>query len=765
MSCDWEEDLDNASSGVSRMDIDCGSTNYSNNDSERPNRVLGSGLLGRKNGVGRGRGIFMTMNSGENSENFSSDRPSRGRSCFKCNEEGHMARECPNAGQAGGGESSFGSGRPSRREPNKCYKCNEEGHMARDCPNAGQGGDSGNSYGNNRPPRRDGNKCFKCQEEGHRARDCPNSAQTDNEGSSFGNSYSGRSRDSNDTSQRKCYKCNGEGHFARECPNSAQDDDGNKKDFKKSGCFKCGEDGHLAKDCENPTQQRVGENGEVKPAPVTYVPTELSEEELFDQGVSVGINFSAYQSAAVKVSSTDDTPNIHKKIESFSEANLRKLLLDNIAKAKYTTPTPVQKHTIPVVMSGRDLMACAQTGSGKTAAFLLPILHYILSNNIDCSLEDNQIRPTALVLSPTRELAIQIFNEARKFANESIVRVCICYGGTSVSHQIRTMQRRGCHILVATPGRLLDFVNKGSITFSSMKFLVLDEADRMIDMGFKPDVDKVVEHPTTPPKGERQTLMFSATFSVNIQQLAKNYLNDYVFVAVGIVGSANVDVKQTVLQIDKVNKREALVGFIKDQLEENRDEKILVFVETKRMADFIAVYLCNNEINATSIHGDRFQHQREEALSEFKSGKRNVLVATAVAARGLDIKGVGIVMNFDMPKDIDEYVHRIGRTGRVGNPGKAVSYFDIGMDAHLSEDLVKLLRDAGQEVPDWLVQCSATSGVSDGSYTGQKTFGALDIRKKGIKTEMYPIPALAAFGGPLPVSDSFPKDEEEESWE
>ncbi|RXG70587.1 ATP-dependent RNA helicase vasa, isoform A, partial [Armadillidium vulgare] len=652
---------------------------------------------------------------------------------FKCNEEGHMARECPNAGQAGGGESSFGSGRPSRREPNKCYKCNEEGHMARTAQMQDRvviqeilmgttdllGG--------------------TCQEGGHRARDCPNSAQTDNEGSSFGNSYSGRSRDSNDTSQRKCYKCNGEGHFARECPNSAQ----------------CGEDGHLAKDCENPTQQRVGENGEVKPAPVTYVPTELSEEELFDQGVSVGINFSAYQSAAVKVSSTDDTPNIHKKIESFSEANLRKLLLDNIAKAKYTTPTPVQKHTIPVIMSGRDLMACAQTGSGKTAAFLLPILHNILSNNIDCSLEDNQIRPTALVLSPTRELAIQIFNEARKFANESIVRVCICYGGTSVSHQIRTMQRRGCHILVATPGRLLDFVNKGSITFSSMKFLVLDEADRMIDMGFKPDVDKVVEHPTTPSQRRK----------ADIQQLAKNYLNDYVFVAVGIVGSANVDVKQTVLQIDKVNKREALVGFIKDQLEENRDEKILVFVETKRMADFIAVYLCNNEVNATSIHGDRFQHQREEALSEFKSGKRNVLVATAVAARGLDIKGVGIVMNFDMPKDIDEYVHRIGRTGRVGNPGKAVSYFDIGMDAHLSEDLVKLLRDAGQEVPDWLVQCSATSGVSDGSYTGQKTFGALDIRKKGIKTEMYPIPALAAFGGPLPVSDSFPKDEEEESWE
>ncbi|KAB7507833.1 ATP-dependent RNA helicase vasa, isoform A [Armadillidium nasatum] len=508
---------------------------------------------------------------------------------------------------------------------------------------------------------------FQCQEEGHRARDCPNSAQTDNEGSSFGNSYSGRSRDSNDTNQKKCFKCNGEGHFARECPNEAQDD-GNKKDFKKYGCFKCGEDGHLAKDCENPTQTgaRVGENGEAKPAPVTYVPTELSEEELFDQGVSVGINFSAYQSAAVKVSSTDDSPNIHKKVESFSEANLRKLLLDNIAKAKYTTPTPVQKHTIPVIMSGRDLMACAQTGSGKTAAFLLPILHNILSNNIDCSLEDNQIRPTALILSPTRELAIQIFNEARKFANESIVRVCICYG---------------------------------SITFSSMKFLVLDEADRMIDMGFKPDVDKVVEHPTTPPKGERQTLMFSATFSVNIQQLAKNYLNDYVFVAVGIVGSANVDVKQTVLQVDKVSKREALVGFIKDQLEENKDEKILVFVETKRMADFIAVYLCTNEINATSIHGDRFQHQREEALSEFKSGKRNVLVATAVAARGLDIKGVGIVMNFDMPKDIDEYVHRIGRTGRVGNPGKAVSYFDLGMDGHLSEDLVKLLTDAGQEVP------------------------------------------------------------------
>ncbi|MCL4124395.1 UNVERIFIED_CONTAM: hypothetical protein GTU68_031926, partial [Idotea baltica] len=216
----------------------------------------------------------------------------------------------------------------------------------------------------------------------------------------------------------------------------------------------------------------------------------------------------------------------------------------------------------------------------------------------------------------------------------------------------------------------------------------------MLDMGFKPAIDKVLNHPSTPDKMKRQTLLFSATFAEEIQQLSKSYLNDYIFVVTGIVGAANIDVKQMLLCVDKADKREKLLSFIKEQLELNPSEKILVFVETKRLADFLALYLSSQDVNSTSIHGDRFQNQREEALSQFKLGVRNVLVATAVAARGLDIKGVGIVVNYDMPKEVDEYVHRIGRTGRVGNAGVAVSYFDLEIDAHLSKPLVKLLSDA-----------------------------------------------------------------------
>ena len=220
--------------------------------------------------------------------------------------------------------------------------------------------------------------------------------------------------------------------------------------------------------------------------------------------------------------------NVPPAVGRFSDCNLRQLLLDNVEKAKYQEPTPIQKHALPIIMKGRDLMACAQTGSGKTAAFLLPILHYILGtlilftftvlklfsfieNQCEDHAYDEQAKPTALIMAPTRELAIQIFNEARKFSVGSVLKVCIVYGGTAVSHQYKTIQK-GCHVLVGTPGRLWDFVERGRISFVDLKFFILDEADRMLDMGFSETIKKVVAHDTCPKTGDRQTLMFSATF-------------------------------------------------------------------------------------------------------------------------------------------------------------------------------------------------------------------------------------------------------------
>jgi len=361
-------------------------------------------------------------------------------------------------------------------------------------------------------------------------------------------------------------------------------------------------------------------------------------------------------------------------------------------------------------------MACAQTGSGKTAAFLLPIIHTLLAEPQDLNFDGDHSEPQAIIVSPTRELTIQIYEEARKFSFNSAIKVVKAYGGTSVNHQ-RQHVLGGCHILVATPGRMNDFVRRGSISFSSTRFVVLDEADRMLDMGFLPNMEEMLGHASMVPTGERRTLMFSATFPEEIQRLAAKFLENYIFVTVGIVGSACTDVEQIFHQVDKFNKRNKLVEILKEE----GCERTLVFVETKRNADFLATYLSENDFQTTSIHGDRQQREREEALTDFKKSKRNILVATAVAARGLDIKNVKHVINYDLPKSIDEYVHRIGRTGRLGNRGKATSFFDDSHDMQIAGDLSRILKQAGQPVPDWL-------GRGGGGSYSSSTFGGRDVR-------------------------------------
>lgn len=525
--------------------------------------------------------------------------------------------------------------------------------------------------------------CFKCGEEGHRKADCPSAGGDGN------------------TKRGGCFKCKSEDHMSRDCD-------------KPDVCRRCGEEGHRARDCEKPEETRVveGEDGQKREI---YVPTEVADDDLFKAGISQGINFDKYEN--IKVKCTGD--NVPPPIKSFQSAGLRTLLNENVLKSGYTKPTPVQKHAIPCILQKRDLMACAQTGSGKTAAFLLPILHSLLEDGCDSHSGECPQKPQAVVVAPTRELAIQIKDEARKFSSSSVMRCVVAYGGTSSGFQLSVLMR-GCNVLIATPGRLMDFVDRGKVSFEEVRYLVLDEADRMLDMGFLPEITRITSSAGMPRKGERQTLMFSATFPDEVQNLAKDHLSDYLFLVVGMVGAACDDVTQVVLPVDKFSKRETLTGILNDV----GTNRTMIFVEKKKDADFLATFLSGEGLPATSIHGDRLQREREEALADFRSGRRPIIVCTGVASRGLDIKDVQHVINYDLPKDIDEYVHRIGRTGRVGNTGKATSFFDPARseDCGVAPALVSILKNAHQEVPDFL----AAVGAGGADLAG--TFGGHDIR-------------------------------------
>ncbi|XP_012778751.1 DEAD-box helicase 3 X-linked a isoform X4 [Maylandia zebra] len=451
-------------------------------------------------------------------------------------------------------------------------------------------------------------------------------------------------------------------------------------------------------------------------------PNERLEHELFSAS-NTGINFEKYDDIPVEATGSSCPPHI----ESFHDVEMGEIIMGNINLSRYTRPTPVQKYAIPIIKSKRDLMACAQTGSGKTAAFLLPVLSQIYTEGPGDALQAaknsgqengrygrRKQYPISLVLAPTRELALQIYDEARKFAYRSRVRPCVVYGGADIGQQIRDLER-GCHLLVATPGRLVDMMERGKIGLDYCHYLVVDEADRMLDMGFEPQIRRIVEQDTMPPKGIRRTMMFSATFPKEIQILARDFLEDYIFLAVGRVGSTSENITQKVVWVEETDKRSFLLDLlnatvIPSEVQENvteapektgKDSLTLVFVETKKGADALEDFLYREGYACTSIHGDRSQRDREEALHQFRSGRCPILVATAVAARGLDISNVKHVINFDLPSDIEEYVHRIGRTGRVGNLGLATSFFN-DKNSNITKDLLDILVEAKQEVPSWL---------------------------------------------------------------
>jgi ATP-dependent RNA helicase RhlE len=365
-------------------------------------------------------------------------------------------------------------------------------------------------------------------------------------------------------------------------------------------------------------------------------------------------------------------------LTSFDDFTLNGAITRALAEEQYLTPTPIQAQTIPTVMSGRDVIGIAQTGTGKTAAFALPILHRLAASP----------RPTPrkacriLVLSPTRELSGQILDSFRTYGRHLRVTAALAIGGVSMGAQVRALLN-GVDVLVATPGRLLDLVQSNALRLSEVECLVLDEADRMLDMGFIQDIRKIVAKLPV----QRQTLMFSATMPRAIAELAAHMLRDPIKVAVTPVASTVERVEQRVIRVDRSAKPTALI----DVLRQESIDRALIFTRTKHGADKVVRRLNSAGIDAEAIHGNKSQNQRERVLAAFRKGQVRVLVATDIAARGIDVDGVSHVVNFDLPNVPETYVHRIGRTARAGAAGVAISLCDHEEVAFL-RDIEKLIR-------------------------------------------------------------------------
>ncbi|RAL05149.1 DEAD/DEAH box helicase [Aspergillus ibericus CBS 121593] len=405
-------------------------------------------------------------------------------------------------------------------------------------------------------------------------------------------------------------------------------------------------------------------------------------------------------------------------VKSFDEAGLHPIIRENIRLCKYEVPTPIQAYTIPAVLTGHDLIAISQTekGSGKTAAFLIPVLSQLMgkakklaaprpnvADGYDRTIHAVTAEPLVLIVAPTRELSTQIFDEARRLCYRSMLRPCVVYGGASVREQQEDLEK-GCDILIATPGRLLDFMNKAKLlSLRRVKYTIIDEADELLLSDWEPDFRRIMSGGDVNEDADHRYMMFSATFDKGCRQMARRFLAaDHVRVRIGRPGSTHLNVDQNIIYVDPAMKNQCLYDLIIAM----PPSRTLVFVNSKSQADFVDDYLYNNKLPSTSIHSDRNQIEREDALRAFRTARCPILVATGVSARGLDIKNVMHVINYDLPRaqhgGITEYVHRIGRTARIGNEGLATSFYNHDHDSELAPDLVKLLLETNQKIPDFL---------------------------------------------------------------
>ncbi|WZN59677.1 DEAD-box RNA helicase [Chloropicon roscoffensis] len=427
---------------------------------------------------------------------------------------------------------------------------------------------------------------------------------------------------------------------------------------------------------------------------------------------------------------TIEGTDIPKPVTSFEEASFPDYVLKEIQKAGYEKPTPIQAQGWPMALKGRDMIGLAETGSGKTASFLLPAIVHI---NAQPYLQRGD-GPIVLVLAPTRELAQQIEEESKKFGYSSRIQSCCVYGGASKGPQINKL-RRGVEICIATPGRLLDLLNMGSTNLRRVTYLVLDEADRMLDMGFEPQIKTILSQ----IRPDRQTLLWSATWPKEVAGIAAAYLTNPYKVTVGSQElRANPNIKQHVEMCQEYDKYKKLIGILEKEMNGPDKKKVMIFVDTKRNADQITRDLRTESWPALSIHGDKSQGERDWVLAEFKQGRHPILVATDVASRGIDVKDIGVVVNFAFPGSVEDYVHRIGRTGRAGAKGTSYSFMTQN-NSKLARELVQVMRDANQEISPELQQMAHQSRGGGGGgrygrgygYGGGRRFGGGGGRRFG----------------------------------
>lgn len=402
---------------------------------------------------------------------------------------------------------------------------------------------------------------------------------------------------------------------------------------------------------------------------------------------------------------------VPKPVRTFEEASFPDYLLYEIKKAGFTSPTAIQQQGWPMALSGRDLVGIADTGSGKTLAFVLPAIVHINAQPL-LSRGDG---PIVLILSPTRELAMQTMGECNKFGASSRIKFACIYGGVPKHEQARLL-RDGIEIVIATPGRLIDFLESGTTNLRRVTYTVLDEADRMLDMGFEPQIRAIMSQ----IRPDRQVLLWSATWPKEVQGLARDYIRDPIQVQVGSSDAhANKNVTQIVKCIDESQKNRALLEILEKHMEGG---KMLIFASTKRVCDNLTRQLRQDGWPARAIHGDKSQTERDWVLAEFRSGKSPLMIATDVAARGIDVKDITVVVNYDMPQALEDYVHRVGRTGRAGNKGTAYSFFtaDHGRKA---KQLIDILKRTEQQVPEELYRYSQYGGGGSGGGFGGRYGG------------------------------------------
>jgi len=412
--------------------------------------------------------------------------------------------------------------------------------------------------------------------------------------------------------------------------------------------------------------------------------------------------------------------NVPNPIQWFTDYDLPEFVMAEVRRQKYDAPTAVQAQGWPIALSGNDFVGIARTGSGKTLGFIMPGIVHI---NHQPRLERGD-GPIVLVMAPTRELAQQIHQVAKEFGASSHIRSTCLFGGAPKGPQIRDIQN-GCHIVIATPGRLLDILNMGKMNLHRATYLVLDEADRMLDMGFEPQIRKILKQ----MRPDRQTLMWSATWPKEVRKLAEDFLKEYVQLNVGSMDlSANHNILQIVDVCTEYDKNEKLMKLL-NEMSQHKTEKTIVFCQTKRKVDEVTRTMRRTGWPAMCIHGDKCQQERDYVLKEFRSGNAPILVATDVAARGLDVDDVKFVINYDFPSGIEDYVHRIGRTGRSDKKGTAYTFF-TRENGKYAKDLMGILQEAKQVLNPEL-QKMAQNSYGGGGFGGRSRWGGGGGRRGG----------------------------------